>query len=216
MAARRDGNRCRWGARASLSANLAAARQRARGNLIVRGPREMPPARHAAIVEHARIESEIAERKFTEQSLKFRAELNRLNTDLQDVAGAIPPDSALVSFVRYDRSFRVPQTRGCASVASERPPARPPASLVYGPRAAPRCPTGSNPARKCRHNRRTRQRVEASDCSHRRCGHDLRRGCDIIAHPGHLAQKAGVGSIWQSTCAALFRCSSCPTARSVS
>ncbi len=106
---------------AALSAErFALARQRL-ANLIVRGPGEIPAARYAELVEEARNESEAAERTFAEQSAEFRAERSRARIGLQEVAAGIPPDSALVSFVRYDRTIFPMPVAGPGSSVGTRP-----------------------------------------------------------------------------------------------
>jgi CHAT domain-containing protein/tetratricopeptide (TPR) repeat protein len=104
MAARHDSRRTPWDDSASLRAQLAAARQRL-ANLIVRGPGQLPPDRYIALVEQARGESERVERTLAEQSATFRAEMTRAQLGLDQIKASLSADSALVSFVRYERTL---------------------------------------------------------------------------------------------------------------
>ena len=88
-------------------------------NLMVRGPRQMSSTQYLEVVEAARRDSESAERALTDRSAEFRAERSRALTGLDDVKAALPPDAALVSFVRYDRAMfdaRKPMARGGRSL----------------------------------------------------------------------------------------------------
>ena len=84
-------------------ADLAQARQRL-VNLVVRGPGDLPSSRYGALVDEARRESERAERLLAERSATFRAELDAANVGLEEVRAALPINSALVCFVRYQRT----------------------------------------------------------------------------------------------------------------
>lgn len=80
----------------------ATARQRF-ANLMLRSMLgEEPVAR--SLLDQARTEKEAAERSLAEQSAAERAEQTRSREGLDDVRRMLPPGSALVSFVRYDRS----------------------------------------------------------------------------------------------------------------
>src|SRR5204863_4660859 len=57
-----------------------------------------------ALLEGARREKEGAEEALAEQSAAARAELADARAGLHDIQRALPPGSALVSFVRYDRT----------------------------------------------------------------------------------------------------------------
>jgi CHAT domain-containing protein/tetratricopeptide (TPR) repeat protein len=74
-------------------------------NLVVRGPAELSPAQYTAVLEEARREAELAEQALAEQNTEFRAARSRAQLGLDEVRASLPPDSALVSFVRYDRTF---------------------------------------------------------------------------------------------------------------
>ena len=89
---------------------LTSARQRL-ANVVVRGPSDLQQEKYLALVEDARREKEIAERALAERSAAFTAELARTEIGLQHVQAALPPASALVSFVRYDRTVARDQPR---------------------------------------------------------------------------------------------------------
>ena len=126
---------------------VVSARQRL-AHLLVRGPGDLPVARYTALVDDARRDSETAESKLAEQSTQFREELSRARIGLGEVAAAIPPDAALVSFVRYARSVwtRPSQGGGAAAAPAVREvpsyiafvvrPDRPPVALPLGTAAS--------------------------------------------------------------------------------
>jgi CHAT domain-containing protein/tetratricopeptide (TPR) repeat protein len=111
---------------APLWADLASARQRF-ANLAIREADDRKPELHAALVEEARREKEQIERTLAERSSEFRSELRRSEIGLADVRTALPPDTALVSFVRYDQT-RYPATRPGATAT--RPGTRPGAGIA--------------------------------------------------------------------------------------
>ena len=113
MAARRGSARTQIESTDPLRTAFASAQQRL-ANLVVRGPEKVSPAQYTALVENARRESELAEQALAERSAEFRQERNRAQLGLDEVRASIPSDSALVSFVRYDRAI---------FSASENPPA---------------------------------------------------------------------------------------------
>ena len=84
-------------------AALTAVQQRL-ANLVVRGPGPLLPAQYSAVVDDARKESEVAEQVVAERNAEFRSALSRAQTGLNEVSAALAPDSALVSFVRYERT----------------------------------------------------------------------------------------------------------------
>jgi len=86
----------------SLSEALASAREQL-ANLVVRGLGSLTPEGYRRLVDQARQEREKAERTLAEKSDSFRADLGRRRAGLDDVAAALPPDSALVAFVLYHR-----------------------------------------------------------------------------------------------------------------
>ena len=87
---------------ARLAEALASARQRLAA-LAVRGIRNDPPERYRRLLEQARAEKDRAERALAENSAKFRDDQSRSRILLPEVSAALPPESALVGFVRYRR-----------------------------------------------------------------------------------------------------------------
>jgi CHAT domain-containing protein/tetratricopeptide (TPR) repeat protein len=107
---------------APLWTALVSARQRL-ANVVVRGPSEQRPEQYAKLVEDARLGKELAERALVDSSASFRQDLKLDAVGLEAVRGALPPSSALVAFVRYERivmsgSPNVPAT----TVDARRPP----------------------------------------------------------------------------------------------
>jgi CHAT domain-containing protein len=86
-----------------LWSRLTAARQRL-ANLAVRGPTGGRVAEYQDLLDDSRREKEAAERALAERSAAFGTELARANFGLRDVKAALPPDSGLLSFVRFDRT----------------------------------------------------------------------------------------------------------------
>lgn len=84
---------------------LTSARQRL-ANLVTRGPASASPQQYGALVESARRDKESAERALAERSAAFRSQLARADVGLAQVAAALPDDTALVSYVRFDRIVR--------------------------------------------------------------------------------------------------------------
>ena len=68
---------------------------------MVRGIRNDPPDRYRRLLESARADKDRAERELAEKSAQFRDDRARTRLRAADVAAALPPRSALVSFVRY-------------------------------------------------------------------------------------------------------------------
>jgi len=104
MAARQRSQRVASESSDPLRAAFLAAQQRL-ANLIVRGPDQVSPAQYTAVLNTARRESEQAEQALAERSAEFRAERSRVQLGLDDVKASLPPGGALVSFVRYERTF---------------------------------------------------------------------------------------------------------------
>ena len=104
VAARRRGvtERTASGGEDALAVALTSAQKRL-GNLVVKGPGSMPLARYDQLVEAARRDSEQAERRLTAASADFRLERSRAQAGLDAVGSALPPRTALVSFVRYQQ-----------------------------------------------------------------------------------------------------------------
>ena len=83
---------------------FTSAQQRL-ANLVVRGPDQLSPAQYSVVLEDARREAEQAEQALAEESAEFRVERDRAQVGVEEVRASLPPDSALVSFVRYDRTL---------------------------------------------------------------------------------------------------------------
>ena len=108
---------------------LTSARQRL-ANLVVRGPTDQQQEKYLELVEDARREKEIAERALAEKSASFTAELARTETGLTQVRAALPPLSALVSFVRYDRTV-VDAASSMSPATAARPTVTVPSYLAF-------------------------------------------------------------------------------------
>jgi len=104
MAARQRSQLTAFESADPLRTAFSSAQQRV-ANLIVRGPGQLSPAQYTAVLEDARRESELAEQALAERSADFRAERSRAQLGLDDVKASLPPDGALVSFVRYERTL---------------------------------------------------------------------------------------------------------------
>ena len=83
-----------------ITASANAARQRF-ANLVMRSVLEPVPR---ALLDEARTQKEDAERSLAERKVEGRVELARASTGIDDVKRALPRDTVLVSFVRYDRT----------------------------------------------------------------------------------------------------------------
>jgi tetratricopeptide (TPR) repeat protein len=110
---------------AQLATRLVSASGRY-ANLLVRGPDVEHPERYRGVLEQARQEREQAEQALAEKSIVFRREQAKSQIGLDEVATALSPGSALVSFVRYDRedqtrSRTVPAGRDSARVSQPAP-----------------------------------------------------------------------------------------------
>jgi CHAT domain-containing protein/tetratricopeptide (TPR) repeat protein len=86
-----------------LRTDVVSAKQRL-ANLIVRGPGDLDPQKYATVVDQARREGEIAERRLAERSAAFRAEQTLSQIGLNEVRASLPPGTVLLSFVRYERA----------------------------------------------------------------------------------------------------------------
>lgn len=89
--------------------------------LIVRGPRDSAPAQFRRLLDGARSESERAERDLAGKSVVFAEDEARNQIGFADVLSALPPESALVSFVRYLR-HRPPAGTGDSSAPTHGSP----------------------------------------------------------------------------------------------
>lgn len=113
--------RSRWTAvaapeQAVLHASVAA-RQARYATLMLRNVQGQVVPR--ALIDEAQQQAEEAERELAEQSRVDRDDLERAKAGLNEVSQALPTGSALVSFVRYDRT-RIATVSG-RTVASVRP-----------------------------------------------------------------------------------------------
>jgi CHAT domain-containing protein/tetratricopeptide (TPR) repeat protein len=104
MAARQSAGRTGTENADSFRVALRSAQQRL-ANLVVRGPDQLSPAQYTTLVDSTRRESEEAEQALAGRSAEFRAERGRAQLGLEEVRSSLAPDSALVSFVRYDRAL---------------------------------------------------------------------------------------------------------------
>ncbi len=131
IAARQGAGSAASGELEAARAALASAQQRL-ANLLVRGPGSMSAAQYAALTDAARRDSEAAEQALAAQSAEFRAERGRTLAGVDAVLGALPPDSALVSFVRYDRTRLATPPPTVRAAATPRAPPRPvPSYLAF-------------------------------------------------------------------------------------
>ena len=93
---------------ASLDAQLAVTRQRF-ANLMLRSMAGDSSPAMTALLRDAEREKDDAERALASRSASFRSELDRMGIGLDEVRRGLPSGTALVSYVRYDRS--VPHRR---------------------------------------------------------------------------------------------------------
>jgi CHAT domain-containing protein/tetratricopeptide (TPR) repeat protein len=105
------------------TATLFAARQRF-ANLMMRNYTE-PGSVPLTMLEDARKQKEDAEAALAERSTAFRNERARSEIGLAEVRAALPRDSALVAFIRYDRTIINPPG-GPGAAASSGPTSKPP------------------------------------------------------------------------------------------
>ena len=103
VAARQGAGRASTDRSDPTPAVLIAAQQRL-ANLIVRGPGPLSPAQYAALVDDARRQSELAEQAVVERNAEIGTALIRAQIGLNEARAALPIETALVSFVRYDRT----------------------------------------------------------------------------------------------------------------
>lgn len=96
---------------APLERALADARERL-ARLVVRGPDTLPAAQYSALVAQARDAGERAEEALAAVSARQRDERRERQVGFAEVRDALPPQSTLLSYVRY--------THRAAAIASER------------------------------------------------------------------------------------------------
>jgi len=87
---------------ADLIGGLQRATERL-AKLVVQGPGPLDERAYRAILESASKERERAELALAERSAEHRGTLARSRAGLAEVAAALPPQTALVAFVRYGR-----------------------------------------------------------------------------------------------------------------
>lgn len=87
---------------ARLEAQLDVARRRLAA-LIVRGASSDATPSFRAMLEAAQRDSDAAERELAASSAEYRTAQRRARAGLQEVQAALPPDSALVAFIRFDQ-----------------------------------------------------------------------------------------------------------------
>ena len=109
---------------------LASAQQRL-ANLQVRGPGPMTPTQYSTVVDDARREGEIAEQTLAAANAEFRAERTRARIGMDEVKAALPPDTALVSFARYDRTILTGSPPGSVPKPSTRASPAVPSYLAF-------------------------------------------------------------------------------------
>ena len=112
---------------APLWTALVSARQRF-ANLVIRGSSGLRGDQYATLLDQARREKEEAERALAEKSGTFRNDLLRTEVGLDAIRAALPRDSALVAFVRYDRTLL-----GGAGVGARSKTTFPPSSTIRKP-----------------------------------------------------------------------------------
>jgi CHAT domain-containing protein/Tfp pilus assembly protein PilF len=115
LAARRIASYSASSQNAGVTATAIAARQRF-ANLVMRSLLEPVPR---ALLDEARTQKEDAERLLAERTGEGRIELATASTGVDDVKRALPRDTVLVSFVRYDRT--VPSGTGANVTATTVP-----------------------------------------------------------------------------------------------
>jgi CHAT domain-containing protein/tetratricopeptide (TPR) repeat protein len=115
LAARRIASYSSTGQTAGVTATATAARQRF-ANLVMRSLLEPVPR---ALLDEARKQKEDAERRLAERTVEGRMELATASTGIDDIKRALPRDTVLVSFVRYDRT--VPSGAGANATATTVP-----------------------------------------------------------------------------------------------
>jgi CHAT domain-containing protein/tetratricopeptide (TPR) repeat protein len=87
----------------SLNAAATAARERF-ANLMLRSLKGEDPVPRA-VLDDARSRKEEAERALAERSAAARTEVEQANVGLTDVREMLPPNTAILAFVRYDRTI---------------------------------------------------------------------------------------------------------------
>lgn len=85
-----------------LANQLASARAQL-STLVFRGVGDGTPEAYRKFLDDARERKEKTERMLAEKSIAFRQDQARAQLGLKEISAALPPDAALVAFVRYNR-----------------------------------------------------------------------------------------------------------------
>jgi CHAT domain-containing protein/tetratricopeptide (TPR) repeat protein len=86
-----------------LADQLLSARTRL-ATLVFRGAGDAPPETYRKLLDDTREQKETAERELAQASISFRQDQARAQLGSEQIAAALPPGAALVSFVRYLKS----------------------------------------------------------------------------------------------------------------
>jgi CHAT domain-containing protein/tetratricopeptide (TPR) repeat protein len=122
MAARRDTEHAAANSADPVQVAMQSAQQRL-ANLITRGPAALTSKQYQAVLDVARQEADAAEAKWAARSATFSAHRARAQMGLADVMAALPPDAALVAYVRYmDGSTRREPSYLAFVLRHQRPP----------------------------------------------------------------------------------------------
>ena len=113
----------RWRALADASSRLAG--------LAVRGLGDLEPQQYQALLDSVRQQREQAEVALAEASADAHTAIARREVGLVDVRAALPPRSALVSFVRFERTTVVPQASHLTTGRHAASTARTPEYLAF-------------------------------------------------------------------------------------
>jgi CHAT domain-containing protein/tetratricopeptide (TPR) repeat protein len=106
-----------------LEADLAVKRQRFANLMLQSMAGDASPAL-TAMLRDATQQKEAAERALASQSAAFRSELDRSGIGFNEVTRALPPGTALVSYVRYERSVAQTSSRAAGSSPDQIPNSR--------------------------------------------------------------------------------------------
>lgn len=98
----------------ALVSATTAARQRF-ANLVIRSLREAVPR---DVLDEARQQKDEAERALGDRNMDARAEFTRVSWGVNEVSHALPPNAALVSFVKYDRKSNPSESSYAAFVTT--------------------------------------------------------------------------------------------------
>jgi len=167
---------------ARVAEALTSARERL-ARLVVRGPGNEPPERYLKLIDDTRQEKEHAERALAERSQAFREELARAQIGFDDVAAALPSDSALVAYVRYlhydfntlKPGSKRPQPLPHYLAFVWKKPQTQPTVVPLGPAAAVETMVVAMRAQIARESRSLGRAAKRSEANYRQTGARLRR-----------------------------------------